>query len=39
MMFYGDKHYLEVMTTKYTEPHRSEITIHLGQVGRIKLCC
>ena len=39
LMFYGDKHYLEVMTTKYTEPRRSEITTHLGQVGRIKLCC
>ena len=27
------------MTTKYKERHRSEITIHLGQMGRIKLCC
>jgi len=38
-MFYEDKYYLQVMTTKYKERHRSEITIHLGQMGRIKLCC
>ena len=38
LRFYGDKYYLEVMTAKYTVARRSEIAIHIGQVGSIKLC-